>query len=112
MKRLKVNMLHRLRGSSPSAATSPGSTRPPTPSGAPAASSASAADANISTAQPSAPQSAWSTAWEGTKTILRLVRDSADAFPPLKSTAAGLMGLIDLFEVCTFLIIHAISYTR
>jgi hypothetical protein len=37
--------------------------------------------------------------WEGTKTILRLVKESADAFAPLKSTAGGLLGLIDLFEV-------------
>jgi hypothetical protein len=40
-----------------------------------------------------------STIWEGSKTTLRLVKESADAFPPLKSTAGGLLGLIDLFEV-------------
>ncbi len=40
-----------------------------------------------------------STVWEGAKTILRLVKEAADAFPPLKSTAGGLLGLIDLFEV-------------
>ncbi len=37
--------------------------------------------------------------WEATKTILRLVKESADAYPPLKSTAGGLVALIDLFEV-------------
>ena len=47
----------------------------------------------------STPWGAWENAWEGTKTILRLVRDSADVFPPLKSTAGGLIGLIDLIEV-------------
>jgi hypothetical protein len=36
---------------------------------------------------------------EASKTILRLVKESADAFPPLKSTAGGLLGLIDLLEV-------------
>jgi len=50
-------------------------------------------------AQQSVPRSALNNAWEGTKAILRLVRESADAFPPLKSTAAGLIGLIDLIEV-------------
>jgi hypothetical protein len=40
-----------------------------------------------------------STIWEGSKTTLRLVKESADAFPPLKSTVGGLLGLIELFEV-------------
>lgn len=37
--------------------------------------------------------------WEGVKTTLRLVRDATDVFPPLKSTSAGLLAIIDLFEV-------------
>src|SRR5215475_11619590 len=52
-----------------------------------------------SPAQQSVPRSALNNAWEGTKTILRLVKDSADAFPPLKSTAGGLIALIELIEV-------------
>jgi hypothetical protein len=47
----------------------------------------------------SVPQSAKNIAWEGIKTTLRVVKESGDAFPPLKSTAGGLLALIDLFEV-------------
>ena len=43
--------------------------------------------------------SACNTTWEGTKTVLRVIKESADAFPPLKSTAGGLITLIELFEV-------------
>ena len=57
-----------------------------------------------SPAQQSVPRSALNNAWEGTKTVLQLIRDSADAFPPLKSTAAGLIGLIDLIEVSSVLL--------
>jgi hypothetical protein len=50
-------------------------------------------------AQPQSKGGTTSTIWEGSKTTLRLVKESADAFPPLKSTVGGLLGLIDLFEV-------------
>jgi len=33
------------------------------------------------------------------KTVLTAVREAADAFPPLKSVAGGLLGLIDIVEV-------------
>ena len=35
-----------------------------------------------------------STVFQGVKTTLRLVERAADAFPPLKSTVAGLLGVI------------------
>ena len=38
--------------------------------------------------------------FQGVKTTLRLVERATDAFPPLKSTAAGLLGVIDILEVC------------
>ena len=40
-----------------------------------------------------------STAYETAKLLLRGVRDSADAFPPLKSAAGGLCFLLDNCEV-------------
>ena len=43
-----------------------------------------------------------STVFQGVKTTLRLVERAADAFPPLKSTVAGLLGVIDIVEVCDF----------
>jgi hypothetical protein len=33
------------------------------------------------------------------KTALTAIREAADAFPPLKSVAGGLLGLIDIVEV-------------
>ena len=39
------------------------------------------------------------TVFQGVKTTLRLVERAADTFPPLKSTAAGLLGVIDIVEV-------------
>ena len=43
-----------------------------------------------------------SAGFQGVKTILQLVERAADAFPPLKSTVAGLLGVIDIVEVCDF----------
>ena len=43
-----------------------------------------------------------STVFQGVKTTLRLVERAADAFPPLKSTVAGLLGVIDIAEVRDF----------
>ena len=43
-----------------------------------------------------------STIFQGVKTTLRLVERTADAFPPLKSTVAGLLGVIDIVEVRDF----------
>ena len=43
-----------------------------------------------------------SAGFQGVKTTLRLVERATDAFPPLKSTVAGLLGVIDIVEVCDF----------
>ena len=43
-----------------------------------------------------------SAGFQGVKTTLRLVERAADVFPPLKSTVAGLLGVIDIVEVCYF----------
>ena len=43
-----------------------------------------------------------SVGFEGVKTTLRLVERAADVFPPLKSTVAGLLGVIDIVEVRDF----------
>ena len=40
--------------------------------------------------------------FQGVKTTLQLVEKAADVFPPLKSTVAGLLGVIDIVEVCDF----------
>ena len=40
-----------------------------------------------------------SVACNGLETALRLLEKSADAFPPLKSAAGGLLACLDLFEV-------------
>ena len=40
--------------------------------------------------------------FQGVKTTLRLVERAADAFPPLKSTIGGLLGVIDIVEVRDF----------
>ena len=40
-----------------------------------------------------------STVFQGVKTTLQLVERAADALPPLKSTVAGLLGVIDIVEV-------------
>ena len=37
--------------------------------------------------------------FQGVKTTLRLVERATDVFPPLKSTVAGLLGVIDIVEV-------------
>ena len=43
-----------------------------------------------------------STIFQGVKTTLQLVEKAADAFPPLKSTVSGLLGVIDIMEVGNF----------
>ena len=43
-----------------------------------------------------------SAGFQGVKTTLRLVERTADVFPPLKSTVAGLLGVIDIVEVRDF----------
>jgi hypothetical protein len=40
--------------------------------------------------------------FQGLKTTLRLVERATDVFPPLKSTVAGLLGVIDIVEVRDF----------
>jgi hypothetical protein len=40
--------------------------------------------------------------FQGFKTVLTAVREAGDAFPPLKSVAGGLLGLIDIVEVRDF----------
>ena len=40
--------------------------------------------------------------FQGVKTTLRLVERASDVFPPLKSTVAGLLGVIDIVEVRDF----------
>ena len=43
-----------------------------------------------------------SAGFQGVKTTLRLIERATDVFPPLKSTVAGLLGVIDIVEVCDF----------
>ena len=43
-----------------------------------------------------------STGFQGVKTTLQLIERTTDVFPPLKSTVAGLLGVIDIVEVCDF----------
>jgi hypothetical protein len=43
-----------------------------------------------------------SAGFQGVKTTLQLVKRASDVFPPLKSTVAGLLGVIDIVEVCHF----------
>ena len=43
-----------------------------------------------------------SAGFQGVKTTLRLVERATDVFPPLKSTVAGLLGVIDIVEVRDF----------
>ena len=43
-----------------------------------------------------------SVGFEGVKTTLRLVERVASAFPPLKLAVSGLLGVIDIVEVCDF----------
>jgi hypothetical protein len=43
-----------------------------------------------------------STVFQGVKTTLQLVGNVADAFPPLKLTVAGLLGVINIVEVRDF----------
>jgi len=42
---------------------------------------------------------ALSLSWEAVKTALVLIKESSDAFPPLKSAVGGLVALIDMIEV-------------
>ena len=48
------------------------------------------------------------TTWNATKLTLHLVKEAADAFPPLKAVAGGLCELISNFEVriCFYKLIH------
>ena len=50
-------------------------------------------------AAPDENKSDWSTASASAKLLLRGVRDSADAFPPLKSVAGGLCFILENCEV-------------
>ena len=43
-----------------------------------------------------------STGFQGVKTTLQLIERATDVFPPLKSTVAGLLGVIDIVEVRDF----------
>ena len=43
-----------------------------------------------------------SVGFQGLKTTLRLVERASDVFPPLKSSVAGLLGVIDIVEVRDF----------
>ena len=43
-----------------------------------------------------------SAGFQGVKTTLRLVERATDVFPLIKSTAAGLLGVIDIMEVRDF----------
>ena len=49
-----------------------------------------------------APGGMTSTGFQGIKTTLRLIERATDVFPPLKSTVGGLLGVIDIVEVCHF----------
>jgi hypothetical protein len=50
--------------------------------------------------------------FQGFKMVLRAVREAADAFPPLKSVAGGLLGLIDIVEVRDFIVFLSSSPTH
>ena len=41
-----------------------------------------------------------SVGFEGLKTTLRTIKETADVFPPLKSAVGGLLALIEMVEVC------------
>jgi hypothetical protein len=43
-----------------------------------------------------------SAGFQGVKTTLQLIERTTDVFPPLKSTVAGLLGVVDIVEVCDF----------
>ena len=45
---------------------------------------------------------------QGEKATLQLVERATDVFPPLKSTVAGLLGVIDIMEVRDFQLILAL----
>ena len=59
----------------------------------------------INPAEDEAPGMADSAGFQGVKRILELVESVADSFPPLKSTVAGLLGVIDIMEVRDFQLI-------
>ena len=50
--------------------------------------------------------------YHGFKTSLIAVRESADAFPPLKSVAGGLLALIDIVEVRNFVTFIGTHYSN
>ena len=43
-----------------------------------------------------------SVGFQGVKTTLQLIERATDVFPPLKSAVAGILGVIDIVEVCDF----------
>ena len=57
-----------------------------------------------------------SAAFQGVKTTLLLVERASDAFPPLKSTIAGLLGVINIVEVrdfqCSVIIVTVLTAYR
>jgi hypothetical protein len=50
------------------------------------------------------------TSLAATGVALRAIRDSADAFPPLKSTAAGMLIVWGAIEVSVFLLLLHVPY--
>ena len=52
-----------------------------------------------------------STAFATVKLLLRGVRDSADAFPPLKSVAGGLCFIVENYEVRPLSCLHCLALT-
>ena len=41
-------------------------------------------------------------AWSGLKVALELLKESSDAFPPVKSAVAGFLGVVSIFEASSF----------
>ena len=56
----------------------------------------------IDPAEDETPGRTASAGYQGLKTTLRLIERATDVFPPLKSTVAGLLGVIDIVEVRDF----------
>lgn len=40
-------------------------------------------------------------AWSGLKTLMEILNNSADAFPPLKSAIGGILTFVKVYDVCT-----------
>jgi len=62
------------------------------------ATTASLATPAAPTATANKPSEAWSLAWTGLETTLRLLEKSADAFPPLKSAVGGFVACLDVIQ--------------